>query len=174
MTHPHPHPRPQPAVETLIALEQPALRRAAYELTGHLHEVDDLVQDTTLRLLAKQHQFRTGSNFSAWAAKVMRHLFYDGYRRRQRRRALRAGRDPRGGWAVATQAARPADHNALYAELARAVAALSPVLRESFELYYRGYRHHEIADLLQVPIGTVKSRVHHARRQLRGRFAPAA
>lgn len=140
-----------------------ALRAAARRL-GADHE--DLLQETYLRALAARHTYRPGSNARGWLYRILVNVSMSEHRRRARERRLEArlSHEPR---PRAASPERAPDVEALHA----ALATLGPHDREVIELAdLEGLRYREIARTLGCPVGTVMSRLHRARRRLRGRL----
>ncbi len=134
---------------------------------GNAADAEDLVQETLLRAFRSFHRFTPGTNLKAWLFTILHHVRTDGLRR-----AMRA---PRTEELAGEGPAVPPPQEALASggeDLARAIAALpegfrvAVVLRDVEELSYG-----EIAEVLQVPLGTVMSRIHRGRALLRAALA---
>lgn len=148
----------------------PYLKRlygTAYRMTGNAADAEDLVQETLLRAFRSFHRFTPGTNLKAWLFTILHHVRTDGLRR-----AMRA---PRTEELAGEGPAVPPPQEALASggeDLARAIVALpegfrlAVVLRDVEELSYG-----EIAEVLQVPLGTVMSRIHRGRALLRAALA---
>ena len=148
----------------------PYLKRlygTAYRMTGNAADAEDLVQETLLRAFRSFDRFIPGTNLRAWLFTILHHVRTDGLRR-----AMRA---PRTEELAGEGPAVPPPQEALASggeDLARAIAALpegfrvAVVLRDVEELSYG-----EIAEVLQVPLGTVMSRIHRGRALLRAALA---
>ena len=146
--------------EALIHVD--ALFRVALRFVGNAADADDLVQDTLFRAYQAWDQFQRGTNAKGWLITILRHVFINEYRRDARRRQILE--------AAPTQ---PEHARVRYLddlvddEVMRAIDALPlpyrevVVLRDIEDLHYD-----EIADLLGVPVGTVKSRLFRAREVL--------
>ena len=156
------------AWEQLVDATADDIFRMAVSFTRHRGEAEDLTQEVFLKLWQNLHRYLPGSSFRAWAYRVARNLFVDAYRRsREQRKAtwvdpefletLPGGEDPH------TRAVR---HQRL--ELAR--AALERLPEELSQLImlrdFADWSYEELADELELPIGTVKSRLNRARREL--------
>ncbi len=140
----------------------PALRRYARLLTGDATRADDLVQDTLERACVKWALWKPGSALRAWLLSLMHNLY------------LNQKRDWRhdDGHAELDEAAEPAHEPMALAgermDLRQAFAGLSPPMREVLLLVsVEEYTYAEAAAILDVPIGTVMSRLHRARERLR-------
>jgi len=161
------------AWEQLVDATADDIFRMAVSFTRHRGEAEDLTQEVFLKLWQNLHRYLPGSSFRAWAYRVARNLFVDAYRRsREQRKAtwvdpefletLAGGEDPH------TRAVR---HQRL--ELAR--AALERLPEELSQLImlrdFADWSYEELAEELELPIGTVKSRLNRARRELAARVA---
>ncbi len=143
----------------------PRLRRFAYGLTGQRDEADYLVQAACERALERADQWETGTRLDSWMYRIVQNLWYDRLRSRKRR-----------GESVDVDAIEPlADEQAhrtpeLRSELAHVTAALAQLRPEHCELIMlvcvEELSYQEAADVLQIPVGTVMSRLARARLQL--------
>jgi RNA polymerase sigma-70 factor (ECF subfamily) len=145
--------------------------RLAYRLTGNRHDAEDLTQDVFVRVFRSLDQYQPGS-FEGWLYRITTNLFLDGVRRRRRLRF-----DPLleefGQW-LASREADPETEvvGRLDAEVQAALAALPPEYRVAVVLCdVEGLGYEEIARILDVPLGTVRSRIHRGRAQLRTALA---
>jgi RNA polymerase sigma-70 factor (ECF subfamily) len=145
----------------------PVLQRFAHSLTRNPADADDLLQDTVERALGRAHQFEPGTNLKAWLFTIMRNRFYTECRRRQR---VRDHADDQ------RMAAADGDLVALGGQVARVEArefaqAFSRLTADERALLVMAtveeLPYETIAQMLEVEIGTVKSRVSRARAKLR-------
>lgn len=142
----------------------------ALSLTADRDAAEDLTQETTLKILSNRDKYRSNDNFKAWVFTVMRNLFINNYHRLVRKRNMM---DDTPELPYNTPQHDTAGmYNNPYHELSlqdinNAIETLNEELRETFSMYVSGYKYKEIADILELPIGTVKSRIFLARRQLR-------
>jgi RNA polymerase sigma-70 factor (ECF subfamily) len=175
---PWPPPDAPPPLRDFEALTLPhaaALYRTAYHLTGSAVEAEDLTQETYLRAFRSFAGFRDG-DVRAWLFAILRHAFIDDYRKRGRSPTVAPDIDideegALAGSGMVTAWAPSAESEALRSlpseAIERAFAALPPewrmvvMLADVEELSYR-----EIADVMDVPLGTVMSRLHRARKRL--------
>jgi RNA polymerase sigma-70 factor (ECF subfamily) len=142
----------------------PRLRRYARALTRDVNRADDLVQDTLVRALAKQHLYQTGTNLRAWLFTLMHNQHVNDVRR-----ANRDGSniDVQEMSTVLVATTDPTASRQLH-ELERALARLPIEQREAILLVgLEGMRYDEAAEVLEVPIGTVRSRLSRGRDALR-------
>jgi RNA polymerase sigma-70 factor (ECF subfamily) len=163
-----------------VPLGAPLYRRAL-RMTHNRPDAEDLLQDTMTSAYAGFHSFRQGSNLSAWLHRILTHTYINGYRKKQRRPVLypTAEITDRQLAATAEHSApglRSAEDEALDTFPDTAIKAAMQTLPEQFRMtvYYadvEGRQYSEIAEIMDTPQGTVMSRLHRGRRQLRGLLA---
>lgn len=144
------------------------LRAFSLKLTGDMADAEDLYQDTAMRIISNADKFQTGTNFKAWAVTIMRNVFINNYRKKTRRGVILdqtsnnyylnsgEGMESNGG-----------EGNIAYGELMKMVNKLGDEFRVPFWMAHQGYKYDEIAERLEVPLGTVKSRIFFARKALK-------
>lgn len=148
----------------LVSME-PALFRFAYSLTMNQEDAQDLIQETYLKALSFQHSFRENTNLKAWVFTIMRNTFINGYRRLSRRNTTFD--DTEGQRLLNSEPeSLTADGSLLKGEIDSAIQELSDEFRIPFEMHTHGYKYREIAEELDLRIGTVKSRIFFSRRKL--------
>ena len=176
---PAPHPDPDAALmrrvargdraafSELVARHHVALFRLFRRLGLDAHAAEDCVQDTFLRLLSAAPSYRTTAPFRAFLRRLARNALVDWTRRRKDAAlSLRDPADP-----ALTERATHAPESPT--DVRAAVARLSLKLRDVVQLsVYEGLSHAEVAERLDIPEGTVKSRLHHALRRLREALGP--
>jgi len=147
----------------------PALRRYARLLTGDASKADDLVQDTLERACVKWSLWKPGSALRGWLLSLM-HNLYMNQLRDWRHDDGHAGLDE-----VPEPAHEPMARAGEQLDLEHALAALTPAMREILLLVtVEEYTYAEAAQILEVPIGTVMSRLHRGREALRQQLSPPA
>lgn len=161
-----------PSWEQIVRDHGARVYRLAYRLTGNAHDAEDLTQDVFVRVFRSLHTFQPGT-FEGWLHRITTNLFLDSARRRQRIRfdGLADGSEERlpSSWPTPSEALADAD---LDHDVAAALAALSPEFRAAVVLCdIEGLTYEEIASVLDTKIGTVRSRIHRARAQLRTALA---
>lgn len=150
---------------------RPELYARAMRMARSPSRAEDLVQDTMVRALRFEAQYRPGTNLRAWVGQILRTVFLSHCRRSKReRRALeRLHRDPC-AWVHAEPAAMMA---ALSPRPAAALGSLSQVYQQVLRLVdLDGLSYREAAERLHVPVGTVMSRLHRGRRLLAALLEP--
>lgn len=152
----------QPPVRDVMLAAIPSLRAFAVSLSGSVNSADDLVQETVMRAMTHIDSFTPGTNMSAWLLTILRNLFRSQYRKRRRE-----VEDPDGSH-VASLKLPPEQFGRLeFKELIEALAKLPRVQREALLLVAAsGFSYEEAAEICQIAVGTVKSRVSRARQQL--------
>src|SRR5688572_5450815 len=157
-----------------VALPQlPAVVRVARALARTEADADDLVQETFLRALRHWHTFRPGSDCRRWLATICRNVFFA---QRAREKFVTAVEDDTLEALGAADVHRSAramgladlfDRLDLGPAIRRALESIEPVFRDVVTLYdVEGFTYEEIADLMMIPLGTVRSRLYRGRRQL--------
>jgi RNA polymerase sigma-70 factor, ECF subfamily len=147
----------------------PKLRRFAYALTGARSDADDLVQAACERALKNQNRFQPGTRMDSWMYRIVQNLWLDDRRRRQVRGH---GVDPETAQlSDAGRAARAPEDRLMLAQVRAAMDELPEAQRAVLALVgLEGLSYRETADVLEVPIGTVMSRLARAREALHRRI----
>lgn len=140
----------------------------ALRLTRNYEDARDLVQETTLRAYKNRHTFREGTNFKSWVTTIMRNTYINRYRKMQKRKDVNASVD-NFLYAVENKAATANGGEARmhFQELKDKLALVKEIYRVPFLMFYRGYEYREISAHLNIPVGTVKSRIYLARKRLK-------
>jgi RNA polymerase sigma-70 factor, ECF subfamily len=165
MPSPESNTRRNPGFRAELESCLPMLRIRALKLCLNEIEAQDLVQDTIVRALCFQSSFRPGSNLKAWAGQVLFSVFVTRCRKtRRERRALETFRADPNAWIPSNTTLVP---RRLPPRMARALEALDPKFRSVLDLVdLNDMSYREAALVLDVPVGTVMSRLFRARRQL--------
>ncbi|MBK6946801.1 MAG: RNA polymerase sigma factor [Haliscomenobacter sp.] len=144
------------------------LNAFAYNLTKNLEDAKDLYQETAYRAMTNMDKFRPGTNFKAWLFTIMKNIFINNYRKRTKANTIFDSTDNlyfiNSGDALISNSA---ESNILMNELTGMIEGLEDSIRVPFLLHYQGYKYQEIADHLDLPLGTVKSRIFFARKELK-------
>ena len=140
----------------------------ALTLTADKNDAQDLMQDTTLKVLDNQEKFVDNVNFKGWVLTIMRNIFINNYHKIVRTQTVvdqdidlynldimnDSGFDnPDGAYQIQ--------------EITSAIESLNEELKVPFSMFVSGYKYNEIAEALDVPLGTVKSRIFFARQELK-------
>jgi RNA polymerase sigma-70 factor (ECF subfamily) len=151
----------------LISLEKD-LNRFAYKLTADKEEARDLVQETFLKALRYCNKYSYESNFTAWTYTIMKNTFINWYRRSSRQNSFvnNTNKDLSKFYNISSESCLP-DSEYFSKELVNAIETLKEEFKLPFKMYYEGFRYQEIAEKLEVKLGTVKSRIYVARKLLK-------
>lgn len=146
-----------------LVKEMDSLRKFACRLTNNPVEADDLLQSTVLRAIEKKTYFETGTNLFSWTSKIMFNLFVTDYRRKTK---FESQYDPE---PLISARAVEADQQ-VKSELKSVERAMKKLSAEHQEILVlvcvKGMQYQEVADMLAIPVGTVRSRLSRARSQL--------
>jgi RNA polymerase sigma-70 factor (ECF subfamily) len=144
------------------------LKPFAMTLTRDSESAKDLVQETLYRALANKEKYNNGTNIKAWLYTIMRNIFINNYRRSTKQNTI-FDNTPNDFLLDQKQAgiANRAETNLSVKDILQAVHHLPDIFRNPFQLYFEGYKYHEIAVILSEPLGTIKSRIHFARKLLK-------
>jgi RNA polymerase sigma factor (sigma-70 family) len=150
----------------LLSLET-GLRKFAYRLSSKKDDADDLVQETFLRVLQKKDSFAENVNFKSWTFTIMKNIFVDSYRRNRKRDMYGDERiDSFTIYQIDSVSFENPDSIYSALEISQNIELLEEKLRIPFSMYVEGYKYVEIADKLNLKLGTVKNRIHLTRKQL--------
>ncbi len=144
------------------------LHSFAYNLTKSEEDAKDLYQETAFRAMTNRDKFRPGTNLKAWSFTIMKNIFINNYRKKMKRNTIIDQTDNMyfinsGGTTIYNDAGK----NIMMKELERMITSLDDSIRIPFMQHYVGYKYQEIADELDLPLGTVKSRIFFARKALK-------
>lgn len=145
-----------------------ALLAFANSLTRNVDDAADLFQETALKILKNKEKYKMGTNFRAWSYTIMRNIFINDYRKKKRRNTVMDSTE--NGFYLDSNQSRVANDGetqVAFDEIMTAVNNLSDDFRIPFLMRYEGYKYDEIADKLELPLGTIKSRIHFARKKLK-------
>jgi RNA polymerase sigma-70 factor (ECF subfamily) len=151
--------------EALIQLE-PNLRSFAMNFTRNSEDAKDLTQETMLKAITYRNYFTPQTNFRAWVFTIMRNLFINQYRRKSRSGQLF---DDSKEMYLLTNNPDPDQspvNSYTIKEVKHQIANLEEEYKTPFEMHFKGFKYKEIAEELDIPIGTVKSRIFVARKKL--------
>lgn len=157
--------------QNAIVAEMDNLRKFALRLTGNMTEAEDLLQSTVLRALEKKDYFEPGTNLFRWTSKIMFNLFVSTYRRKKK---FESRYDPEN---YLENASVDSEQEAK-TELRLVREAMKNLSEEHREILVmvcvNGMRYEEVATMLDIPVGTVRSRLSRAREQLQNTLERSA
>lgn len=148
------------------------LRPFAMKLTRDAEDADDLMQETMLKAITNRDKFSEGTNLKAWLYTIMKNTFITQYHRMVRRNTFI---DTTDNLHYLNSPNHVTDNGASSSfameDIFEAIENLKGEYREPFMMHFKGFKYHEIADYLKIPIGTVKNRIHIARKFLKDELA---
>ena len=144
------------------------LKPFAINLTRDTETANDLYQETLYKALANHDKYNAGTNIKAWLFTIMRNIFINNYRRKAKQKTI-FDNTPNDFLINQRQAsvANNAEITLRVKEINSAIQQLPEIFKTPFLLYFDGYKYNEIAKVLQEPLGTIKSRIHFARKLLK-------
>ena len=144
------------------------LRPFAFSLTRDNESAKDLMQETLCKALSNHDKYNVGTNIKAWLYTIMRNIFINDYRKRMRQQTI-FDHTPNDYLLDYNQHAvsNTAELNLSLKEIQQLINMLPDIFKLPFVLYFEGYKYNEIAEKLKEPLGTIKSRIHFARKLLK-------
>lgn len=143
----------------------PNLERFAYSLSSNAEDARDLLQDTYLRALKYREQFESNTNIKAWLFTIMKNTFINNYRRAKTKKMVLDNTDNLSIINGKSDCESP-ESRLSHSEICTQVNQLNDDFRILFQMHTEGYKYREIAEKLNLNIGTVKSRIHFSRQRL--------
>jgi RNA polymerase sigma-70 factor (ECF subfamily) len=145
-----------------------SLNAFAYNLTKNQEDARDLYQETAYRAITNRDKFRPDTNFKAWTFTIMKNIFINNYRKKAKSNTIIDSTDNlyfiNSG---STLIGNDGERNMLMEELQGMIDSLDGSIRIPFVMHYEGFKYQEIADELNLPLGTIKSRIFFARKALK-------
>ncbi|HBH22773.1 MAG TPA: RNA polymerase subunit sigma [Cytophagales bacterium] len=158
------------ALEFSFAINKisPSLKPFALKLTKDVEDANDLLQETLLKAFSNREKFTDGTNLKAWLYTIMKNTFITNYQRMIRRNTFIDSTDN----LHYINSTENIIHNHAYGkftmkDIDTAIEKLDDAYKVPFLMHFRGFKYYEIADKLEIPIGTVKNRIHIARKELK-------
>jgi RNA polymerase sigma-70 factor (ECF subfamily) len=150
----------------LLAL-QGNLLNFAYLLTSNRDDAYDLLQDTTLKALDNEDKYIDNVNFKGWVFTIMRNIFINNYRKVVRSATMIDQTDDLYHLNLPQESGLDTPEGSFSAsEITEAINSFSDDYRVPFSMHVSGYKYNEIAEKMNLPLGTVKSRIFFARQRL--------
>ena len=145
-----------------------SLKPFAMRLTRDLEDANDLLQETMLKAFSNREKYTEGTNLKAWMYTIMKNTFITNYQRMIRKNTFIDTTENLHYINSSTSSIE----NSAYGKFAmkdikKAIEKLDDAYRVPFLMHFRGFKYHEIAEKLDIPIGTVKNRIHIARKELK-------
>ncbi len=158
---------------TLVVHQANSLRSYAFQFTRDSDDANDLVQDTILKAITCYNKFNEGTNLKGWLYTIMKNTFINNYRRFVKLNSFVSQADEiSSSNLVFSSVSNHAEAGFIMNDIKRALSGLPTEYYLPFTMYFDGYKYHEISDHLNIPIGTVKTRIHVARKLLKKSLKP--
>ncbi|MDE6742038.1 MAG: RNA polymerase sigma factor [Muribaculaceae bacterium] len=153
-------------INRLLGL-QGNLMNFAYQLTSDKEAAEDLVQDTTLKVLDNEGKYVDNVNFKGWVLTIMRNIFINNYRRQVRNATIIDTTEDLYHLNISQESGLETPEGTFATkEISKAINEFSDDYKVPFSMYVAGYKYSEIAEHMNLPLGTVKSRIFFARKRL--------
>jgi RNA polymerase sigma-70 factor (ECF subfamily) len=155
----------------LLVGQAESLRPFAMTLTRDSENAKDLFQETVCRALMNMEKYQVGTNIKAWMFTIMRNIFINNYRKSARHRVVGEPQEiVYQGSLTPAATNNPAVDTISSKDIEKHIHSLPSIFHYPFVLYLEGYKYHEIADIVNEPLGTIKSRIHFARKLLKAQI----
>jgi len=152
----------------MVHEHQSMLSAFALKFTGDIDDANDLIQDTMVKALRFSGKFVEGTNIKGWLYTIMRNTFINDYRKNMKKMALITQEEEISS-ANLLHSSTPNQSSSTFAmrDIQFALSKLPESLSIPFIRYFEGYKYHEIAEELDLPLGTVKTHIFEARKRLK-------
>ncbi|MBX7226647.1 MAG: sigma-70 family RNA polymerase sigma factor [Chitinophagales bacterium] len=147
-----------------------SLKPFAIKLTRNTEEAEDLLQETFLKAFSNASKFQEGTNLKAWLFTIMKNIFINNYRKHQKTGSTVDISEKEFVVDVKHFTHNLGEAAFVQQDLQRALSLLPAEFRVPFMMYFKGYKYHEISEQLNLPLGTIKSRIFFARRELKSKL----
>ncbi len=149
-----------------------SLNAFAYSLTKNMEDARDLYQETAFRALNNKEKFRPETNFKAWTFTIMKNIFINNYRKKVKSNTFLDSTDNSFfiDGSLNNSYHNEGAKNILMSELGSMINELEDNIRIPFKLHHDGYKYNEISEMFDLPLGTVKSRIFFARKELKDKI----
>ena len=147
------------------------LRPFALRLTKDGDDANDLVQDTLVKAFTNREKYQDGTNLKAWLFTIMKNTFITQYQRMVRRNTF-IDTTENLHFINSSESIQlnGAESSFMREDINLALSHTEEMYRVPFLMYFEGFKYHEIADMLNEPLGTIKSRIHFARKLLKNQL----
>lgn len=150
----------------LVSLQN-NMRNFAFSLTLDRDDAEDLLQDTTLKVLDNKEKFKDNVNFKGWVLTIMKNIFINNYRKIVRNQTVVDKTEDLYHLNLPQNSGFETPEGAFaFDEITNKIEAFADEYRIPFSMHVQGFKYEEIAQTMNLPIGTVKSRIFLARKRL--------
>jgi RNA polymerase sigma factor (sigma-70 family) len=152
---------------TQVAGLRPTLKTFTRRFTNNKEDSNDLVQDTIMKALQYKDKYKADTNLKGWLFTIMRNTFINNYRKHQREKTSHDTTKELYFLNVKDEHTfNSPDSNYEYKDAWKKIDGVKEELLVPFKMHTSGYKYNEIAEHLHIPIGTVKNRIFHARKEI--------
>lgn len=149
-----------------------ALKPFALRLTKDSEDANDLLQDTLVKAFLNREKYADGTNLKAWLYTIMKNTFITNYQRMVRKNTFIDTTDNLHYINSSDSLVENSAYSSFaMADITEAIDTLDDTYKVPFMMHFKGFKYHEIAQKLNIPIGTVKNRIHIARKELKDLLA---
>ena len=153
---------------TQVLRQTTSLKMYALNFTRDSEDANDLVQDTVLKAITYYNKFKEGTNLKGWLYTIMKNTFINNYRRVVKMNSFITKSDEiPSAHLLFSSTLNLGEGKFVMQDIQNAMGKLQNEYYVPFNMYFEGFKYHEIAEQLKIPIGTVKTRIHVARKILR-------
>ena len=154
--------------DTMVIEQSDSLKLYARNFTSDYEDANDLVQDTILKAVTYFKNFKEGTNLKGWLYTIMKNTFINNYRRIVKTNSfITKDEDISSSNLLLSASCNQGESKFVMEDIHEALANLSEEYYIPFSLYFEGFKYHEISDHLNIPNGTVKTRIHVARKLMK-------
>lgn len=158
----------QSQFDTYFRQNAKALFSFAFKLTKNKMDADDLVQETAIKAYKNFDKFSQGSSFKNWTFTILKNTFISKYRKRKKSKVVSQSVEELEYAIEPTfMVLEEASDKKVVRSIKKCINQLSTKSQKPFTMYINGYQYEEIATGLDIPLGTVKSRINYARKKLK-------
>lgn len=152
---------------TVILSHESFLLQLAMKLTRSSEDSNDLLQETYFKALKNQSKFQEGTNIKGWLYTIMKNTFINAYRKRKNQNTFVDETDNKYFLNMGeTEKVATTDSVVDEEYMMKQIGSVEKTYVETFMMYYNGYKYEEISEILDIPLGTVKSRIFLARKKM--------
>ncbi|MDX5428781.1 MAG: RNA polymerase sigma factor [Bacteroidota bacterium] len=151
----------------IVHSHSPFLKQLALKLTRQMEEAEDLLQETMYKAIKNRDKYRDGTNLKGWLYTIMKNTFINNYRKKKNQNTFVDDTDNR--YFINQGVSEKAETTDSIVDQEYIMAQIDTIERnyvEAFMMHYNGYKYEEIAEILGIPLGTVKSRIFLARKKM--------
>ncbi|TDQ11173.1 sigma-70 family RNA polymerase sigma factor [Pedobacter metabolipauper] len=155
-------------LNTEICSHRSCLEAFALKFTNDVENANDLVQDTIIKAIRYHSLYKEGTNLKGWLYTIMKNTFINDYRKNVRRNTVVEISEDLSSYQLHNSASNNLGENKfMMDDIQKALSKVQPEYSIPFLRYFEGYKYHEIAEEMNIPLGTVKTRIHVARQVLK-------